>query len=119
MAVLKAKTSNEGIEIAIYKEGDANAVNVAQKVANRLNEVNNNLPSNYTLSEIYDQSVFIKQAIDNVKSAAVMGGILAMLVLYLFLKDFWATVIISVSQRHKLKHDELRWYRAGCWIISR
>jgi len=88
---------NEGIEIAIYKEGDANAVNVAQKVANRLNEVNDNLPSNYTLSEIYDQSVFIKQAIDNVKSAAVMGGILAMLVLYLFLKDFWATVIISVS----------------------
>ena len=88
---------NEGIEIAIYKEGDANAVNVAQKVASRLNEVNNNLPSNYTLSEIYDQSVFIKQAIDNVKSAAVMGGILAMLVLYLFLKDFWATVIISVS----------------------
>ncbi|MHC6646540.1 efflux RND transporter permease subunit [Alteromonas sp. HB246098] len=88
---------DEGIEIAIYKEGDANAVNVAQKVASRLNEVNNNLPSTYTLSEIYDQSVFIKQAIDNVKSAAVMGGILAMLVLYLFLKDFWATVIISVS----------------------
>ncbi|WP_429933168.1 efflux RND transporter permease subunit [Alteromonas sp. 4B03] len=88
---------NEGIEIAIYKEGDANAVNVAKKVADRLNEVNDNLPSNYTLSEIYDQSVFIKQAIDNVKSAAVMGGILAMLVLYLFLKDFWATVIISVS----------------------
>lgn len=88
---------SEGIEIAIYKEGDANAVNVAQKVANRLSEINNNLPENYTLSEIYDQSVFIKQAIDNVKSAAVMGGILAMLVLYLFLKDFWATVIISVS----------------------
>lgn len=88
---------SEGIEIAIYKEGDANAVDVAQKVAGRLNEVNNNLPENYMLNEIYDQSVFIKQAIDNVKSAAIMGGILAMLVLYLFLKDFWATVIISVS----------------------
>ena len=87
----------EGVEIAIYKEGDANAVSVAEKVATRLNEVQNNLPSNYTLNEIYDQSVFIKQAIDNVKSAAVMGGILAMLVLYLFLKDVWATVIISVS----------------------
>mgnify|MGYP000371185532 CR=1 FL=1 len=87
----------EGVEIAIYKEGDANAVSVAEKVANRLDEVQKSLPSNYTLSEIYDQSVFIKQAIDNVKSAAVMGGILAMLVLYLFLRDFWATVIISVS----------------------
>ncbi|MCB4438036.1 efflux RND transporter permease subunit [Alteromonas sp. McT4-15] len=88
---------SEGVEIAIYKEGDANAVNVAQKVANRLNEVNQNLPTDYTLAQIYDQSVFIKQAIDNVKSAAIIGGVLAMLVLYLFLKDFWATVIISVS----------------------
>ena len=88
---------NEGVEIAIYKEGDANAVDVAQKVAARLREVNQNLPSDYTLAQIYDQSVFIKQAIDNVKSAAVIGGILAMLVLYLFLRDFWATVIISVS----------------------
>ena len=87
----------EGVEIAIYKEGDANAVDVAQKVASRLNEVNQNLPTDYTLAQIYDQSVFIKQAIDNVKSAAVIGGILAMLVLYLFLRDFWATVIISVS----------------------
>ncbi len=42
---------NEGIEIAIYKEGDANAVNVAQKVASRLNEVNNNLPSTTRLAK--------------------------------------------------------------------
>lgn len=87
----------EGVEIAIYKEGDANAVNVAQKVANRLQEVEQNLPNGYALAQVYDQSIFIKQAIDNVKSAAIMGGILAMLVLYLFLKDFWATLIISVS----------------------
>ena len=88
---------NEGVEIAIYKEGDANAVDVAKRIDSRLNEVNQNLPSDYQLAQIYDQSVFIKQAIDSVKSAAIMGGILAMLVLYLFLKDFWATIIISVS----------------------
>lgn len=87
----------EGVEIAIYKEGDANAVDVAKRVANRMEEVKNNLPTQYTISQIYDQSVFIKQAIDNVKSAAVVGGLLAMLILFLFLKDFWATVIISVS----------------------
>ncbi|GEA06968.1 acriflavin resistance protein [Alteromonas sp. KUL42] len=88
---------NEGVEIAIYKEGDANAVDVAKRIDSRLNEVNQNLPSDYQLAQIYDQSVFIKQAIDSVKSAAIMGGILAMLVLYLFLRDFWATIIISVS----------------------
>lgn len=87
----------EGIEIAIYKEGDANAVDVANRVASRLERVNQALPESYTLSQVYDQSLFIKQAIDNVKSAALVGGLLAMLVLYLFLRDFWTTVIISVS----------------------
>ena len=88
---------SEGVEIAIYKEGDANAVTVAKKIETRLQEVNQNLPTGYALTKVYDQSLFIEQAIENVKSAAVIGGILAMLVLYLFLKDFWATVIISVS----------------------
>ena len=96
-SVITRFNGTEGVEIAIYKEGDANAVDVATNVSRRLKEVQKALPSNYALSQTYDQSVFIKQAIDNVKSAAIMGGILAMLVLYLFLKDFWATVIISVS----------------------
>ena len=88
---------NEGVEIAIYKEGDANAVDVSKKVASRLSEIHQTLPKDYTLTSIFDQSIFIKQAIDNVKSAAIMGGLLAMLILYLFLKDFWTTVIISIS----------------------
>lgn len=96
-SVVTRFNGNEGVEIAIYKEGDANAVDVAKKVSSRLNEISEDIPANYSLTQIYDQSVFIKQAIDNVKSAAIMGGLLAMLVLYLFLKDFWTTVIISVS----------------------
>ncbi|WP_032095819.1 MULTISPECIES: efflux RND transporter permease subunit [unclassified Alteromonas] len=96
-SVITRFNGTEGVEIAIYKEGDANAVDVATNVSRRLQEVQKALPSNYALDQTYDQSVFIKQAIDNVKSAAIVGGILAMLVLYLFLKDFWATVIITVS----------------------
>lgn len=96
-SVVTRFNGSEGVEIAIYKEGDANAVDVAKQIASRLSEIENDIPANYTLTQIYDQSVFIKQAIDNVKSAAIMGGLLAMLVLYLFLKDFWTTVIISVS----------------------
>lgn len=95
--VITRFNGTEGVEVAIYKEGDANSVDVAAQVASRIAEIQDALPPNYALTQTYDQSIFIKQAIDNVKSAAVAGGILAMLVLYLFLKDFWATVIISVS----------------------
>ncbi|QJR79431.1 efflux RND transporter permease subunit [Alteromonas pelagimontana] len=87
----------EGAEIAIYKEGDANAVDVANSVRQQISRIEQVLPASYELKQVYDQSVFIKQAIDDVKSAAVIGGILAIVVLYLFLRNFWPTLIISVS----------------------
>ncbi|GHG67661.1 acriflavin resistance protein [Alishewanella longhuensis] len=88
---------NQAIELAIYKEGDANSVKVAEALLSRLPELRKMLPAGYQLDVLYDQSQFIKQAISDVKSAGIVGGILAMLVLYLFLRNVWATVIISVS----------------------
>lgn len=87
----------EAIEIAIYKEGDANTVQVAKTVTAKLEDLQKNLPAGYQLTLVYDQSTFIKQAIDEVKSAAFEGGILAMIVLYLFLRNVWTTLVISIS----------------------
>ncbi len=87
--------SKEAIEIAIYKEGDANTVEVAQNVKEKLKELKKNLPKNTELKIINDQSVFIKDAIGNVTSAAIIGGILAVLVIYLFLQDVLATMVIA------------------------
>ncbi|MEG3766929.1 efflux RND transporter permease subunit, partial [Alteromonas sp. 14N.309.X.WAT.G.H12] len=86
-----------GIEIAIYKEGDANSVDVAKRVSDRLQAVEASLQPGYILDVIYDQSIFIKQAIDDVKMSAIIGGLLSMLVIYLFLRNFWTTLIISIS----------------------
>ncbi|MFT5543924.1 MAG: HAE1 family hydrophobic/amphiphilic exporter-1 [Arenicella sp.] len=87
----------EGVEIAIYKEGDANTVNVAQAVSQQLERIRESLPDNYELQKVYDQSEFISSAIDEVKSAAIIGGVLAMFILYFFLKNIWPTLIISIS----------------------
>lgn len=102
----------EAVEIAIYKEGDANTVTVAQNVERRLGRaaidstdvesipatgVRAVLPENTELVKVYDQSVFISQAISEVVKAALLGGILAALVLYFFLRSFLATLIISVA----------------------
>lgn len=89
--------SLEGVEIAIYKEGDANTVNVANAVKQRLQDIEQNLPSGYQLQMVYDQSLFIASAIDEVKIAAIIGGVLAMFILYFFLKNIWPTLIISIS----------------------
>lgn len=88
---------SEAVEIAIYKEGDANTVAVAKAVNERMDEIRASLPSNMKLEKVYDQSVFIESAVNEVKNAGIIGGILAVLVLYFFLRNFWTTVIISVS----------------------
>jgi len=87
----------EAVEIAIYKEGDANTVAVAREVDKRLNRIRGILPSGLKMVKVYDQSTFIQQAVNEVINAAVIGGLLAVFILYFFLRKFWATVIISLS----------------------
>lgn len=87
----------EAVEIAIYKEGDANTVTVARGVRDRLEALDEQLPDGMTMVTVDDQSTFISQAIGNVVNAALLGGALAVLVLYLFLGNAWSTIIIAVS----------------------
>ncbi|KFZ38824.1 acriflavin resistance protein [Shewanella mangrovi] len=89
----------ESIELAIYKEGDANTVAVAQQVKQRLAQMKQNPQNDNRLQPevIYDQSDFIQSAVSEVTSSALIGSILAMLVIYLFLRDIVPTLIISIS----------------------
>ncbi|MDX1481942.1 MAG: efflux RND transporter permease subunit [Woeseiaceae bacterium] len=87
----------ESVELAVYKEGDANTVQVARRVDARLALLRETLPGDLELVEIYDQSGFIDAAIGQVSSAALFGGLLAILVLYGFLRDARATTIIAVA----------------------
>lgn len=56
-----------------------------------------NLPYDIQIETLSDQSIFIKNSVQEVKSTAVIGGILAVLVLLIFLRNFMATVIVGVS----------------------
>jgi HAE1 family hydrophobic/amphiphilic exporter-1 len=87
----------ESVELAVYKEGDANTVQVAKRIEQRLARIRESLPDDLELVEIYDQSKFISAAIQQVTSAAIFGGLLAIMVLYGFLRDSRATTIIAIS----------------------
>ena len=88
----------EAVEVAIYKEGDANTVAVARAVANRLERIRNDvLPSDVAFVEVYNQSTFITQAVGEVVNAGIIGGILAIIILYFFLRNVGTTLIISLS----------------------
>jgi hydrophobic/amphiphilic exporter-1 (mainly G- bacteria), HAE1 family len=105
----------EGVEMAIFKEGDANTVQVARVAKDRLKAIQEGVgnkngngdakekevaaiaKSGIQMEIMFDQSKFIQDAIDDVRSNAIIGGLIAIFVLFLFLKEFRATSIIALS----------------------
>ena len=88
----------ESVEISLYKEGDANTVTVAKRLRERLAAwQDGKLPPGTQLTVLFDQSHFIQQSVDEVRDAALVGGLLAILVLMLFLRDLRSTLIIATS----------------------
>ena len=87
----------EAVELAIYKEGDANTVATADAIEARLAQIREQVPDDIELTVIDDQSQFIRHAISDVKKDAVIGGMLAILIIFLFLRDGWSTFVISLS----------------------
>jgi HAE1 family hydrophobic/amphiphilic exporter-1 len=87
----------ESVELAVYKEGDANTVQVADRVAQRLESISTSLPDDFELVTVYDQSKFISSSVDDVRNAALLGGIIAIIVLYGFLRDSRATTITGIA----------------------
>lgn len=87
----------EAVEVAIYKEGDANTVNVAKGIKTRVKELSEELPNDMAIETVDDQSIFIDRAIGEVIKAALLGGLLAVLVIFVFLRNFWFTLTIALS----------------------
>jgi len=86
---------NEAVEISIYKEGDANTVAVARAVKRRMDRLQ--LPAPMKLVTVADQSKYIDGAIHDVTEAAWLGGLLAVLVLFAFLRQLGTTIIVALS----------------------
>jgi len=87
----------ESVELAVYKEGDANTVQVASRIAARLATLKESLPEEIEVITIYDQSKFISASVNDVRNAAILGGIIAIIVLYGFLGDARATTITGIA----------------------
>ncbi|PYS93250.1 MAG: acriflavin resistance protein, partial [Acidobacteria bacterium] len=87
----------EAVELALYKEGDANTVSVARAIGKRMERIRKELPAGIEVVTGVDQSRFIQDSIHEVITNALEGGLLSILIILLFLKDVASTLIISVS----------------------
>ena len=86
----------ESVGLLLYKEAGANTVQVAERVDEVLDLLREEYPD-VELAIASSQSGFIRDAITNVVQALALGGVLAFLVLFLFLHDARYPVAISLS----------------------
>ena len=105
--------AEEAVELAIYKEGDANTVQVARAVEQRVEAVNKELPEGIEVVTGVDQSEFIQASIREVLNNALLGGLIAVVVLLFFLKDPRSTLIIGISIPISIVTTFFLMYRTG------
>jgi len=85
-----------GLRIAVNKQSGSNTVNVAQAVIGEMAAINRDIPQ-IRLLPLMDTSVYIRNSISNVGKAVLFGGSLAVLILFLFLRNISSTLIISTA----------------------
>jgi len=86
------------VTLIVSKQSGQNTVQVADAVKERLKELKPSLDKKGIRTQIVgDQSVFIKAAVDAIKTHLVEGGLLAALVVFLFLWNLRSTMIAAVA----------------------
>ncbi len=84
------------LRLAIRKQSGANTVAVAEQIHREIDRINS-IRGDMELMAITDQSEFIKDSINTVQNSAIWGGILAVIVLFAFLRNFSTTLIIATA----------------------
>ncbi len=84
------------VRLGIRKQSGANTVAVAEDARRELARINEER-DDLELLLVVDQSEFIQDSIDNVQKSALWGGLLAVLILYIFLRNGSTTFLIALS----------------------
>ena len=88
---------DENVSVSIQKQAQANTMQVIDKIRHSFKRLDKLLPPDIKIDVVYDQSIFIRDAINGVRDAALQGGVLAFLVLLVFLRSFKSSAIVTLS----------------------
>ncbi len=95
MTSITKVNGESAVSISVQKQSGTNTVQVASSVIEAINQLNEDSP--YEMKVILDQSDFIKRSISQVGQNGIIGALLAVLILFIFLRSFRSTIIIGLS----------------------
>lgn len=87
----------QGIQISFQKQSDVGITEVTANITKKLNEIMANEDLNASYTVLLDQGEYINLAIGSVLQNIIIGGILAIIILFLFLRDVKPTLIVGLA----------------------
>ncbi len=85
------------IALSIFRVQDANVVEVGDGVQAAIKELGRSLPDDVKVKTIYANSEFIKDSLNRVKETILEGGLLTVLIVFLFLHSWRSTIITGLT----------------------
>lgn len=95
--LLVTGNGRDAVSVSISQQIGANILTLQQGVDDTLAALRKTLPAGLTVTKVYDLAEFVRSAIDNVRDAILIGGLLAIVVLMIFLRDVRLTAIAAVT----------------------
>lgn len=90
------KDSEPALQVTITKQSEANTVQTAKNVRERIADIERRYP-NLKFNLVYDQSQFIERSIHDLQETAIIGGALAILIITFFLRNLRSTFVVALS----------------------
>ncbi len=85
------------IMLAVYRQSDANTVEVVDSIKSRLDAYREQLPAAMELNVLNDRSIPIREAVEDVEVSLMIAIALVIMVIFLFLKSLAATLIPTLA----------------------
>jgi hydrophobic/amphiphilic exporter-1 (mainly G- bacteria), HAE1 family len=86
-----------GLALEIVRQSGANSVAVADGVIKAMEDLNRQLPPQIRLRKVVDNSVYIRESVEDVQTTILLGGALTVLIVFLFLNSWRSTVITGLA----------------------
>ncbi len=85
------------VSVSIFRRPGGNTIAVESALDEALLRLRPRVPPNIEMHVVYDQARFVRESVDNVRDAILIGGVGSVLVLLLFLRSVRATLISAIT----------------------
>jgi HAE1 family hydrophobic/amphiphilic exporter-1 len=85
------------VQLSVQKQSGKNSVQTAKALRERLTRISQEIPQDIKITELFNTTDMIENSISQVTSTAISGGLLAIIILFIFLRSIKPTLIIGIS----------------------